>query len=69
MKDEAEFIVGVTFSYMIYYPFGWFIYSRIKRTKAEGVQKCHAETMMNTKVGKTVDKITHHVSLRQIIYT
>ena len=40
-----------------------------KKAKAEGVQKCNVETMMNTKVDKTVDKITHHVPLRQIIYT
>ena len=33
------------------------------------IKKKKTETMMNTKVDKTVDKITHHVSLRQIIYT
>jgi len=40
-----------------------------KNIKDGGVQNCHSETMMNTKVDKTVKKVTHHVSLRQMIST
>ena len=29
-----------------------------KKTKGEGVEECHVETMMNTKADKTVYKIT-----------
>ena len=39
-----------------------------KKAKPRGCKKVTA-TMMNTKVDKNVDKITHHVPLRQIIYT
>ena len=42
-----------------------FICNWIKIGEIRGSKNCHVETMMNTKVDKTVKKITHHVPLRQ----
>jgi hypothetical protein len=46
-----------------------FICNCIKKDEDRGYKNVTLETIMNTKVDKTVKKITHHVTPRQMIYT
>ncbi len=42
-----------------------FIFSRIKKGKDEGNERCHSKTMMNNEVNESLRIYTQHVPLSQ----